>query len=779
MSADGRLRPAPVRQDVVVDVRCLQNPHFRYRGVGQHAASLLEGVHSHAPAGFQVNLIAAVDRALPPLDAAHRALFAAEQWIGSPAAPGALLVQMSPMTHPFEPLQRMFASTDLRSVAAVYDFIPLEFAGLYLSNPGERAAYLHALTTLGEYDCFVSISEFTSSRLQQLLEIEPGRCHVSGVAVRDGVVAAPARDPPVDPYVLAVLGDDPRKNAEAVVAAHGGSFLLQARGVRLKVLGRYGPAARARLERLHRERGGDPSRLDFIEQLSDQQLAATYAGALVTVCPSRAEGFSLPVVEANANGCPVLVSSCGAQTELMPLADFQFEADDYDRLRELIEAFVDPDLARRALARQGWFWRRFEPAAVQARFWGAAFAHIAPCSTPVVEAPFVARRTRPRIAVASPMPPDRSGVADYTSATMAALARRADLDLYTPTQAPIRSRSFATTQPLSRAPYVLGRHDAVVSVIGNSHLHLEIFNLLLEHGGACVAHDARMAHFYAEMLGPERTAGVASRELGRPVPFAEVETWLVDERRMPAMFLSEILESAQPTFVHSAVTRDLISKAYGAEAVHLPFAVYRSPLLEFQGPGGRARARRLLGYDDLDRLVISLGDIGADKAIEEGVSTLAMLRSGGVPAHLALAGRGDPALMPQLRKLIDGLGMTDFVKILEGPVDERIYQALIAAADAALQFRRSDFGGLSGALMDEIAVGLPAVANISLATAMDAPSYVATIPDDLSPALAAERLAAMFDLPGRDRNEEDRRAFVAAHHVDGYALKMLQGLGLG
>ena len=779
MSADGRLRPAPVRQDVVVDVRCLQDPHFRYRGVGQHAASLLEGVQGHAPDGLEINLIAATDRTLPPLETAHRALFAAERRIGSPAAPGALLVQMSPMTHPFEPLDRMFVSTDLRSVAAVYDFIPLEFAGLYLSDPAQRAAYLHALTTLGEYDRFVSISEFTSARLQQLLEIEPERCHVSGVAVRDGVMAAQAPDPALHPYVLAVLGDDPRKNAEAVVAAHGRSSLLQARGVRLKVLGGYGPAARTRLERLHRQQGGDPSRLDFNEQLSDQQLAAAYAGALVTVCPSRAEGFSLPVVEANANGCPVLVSTCGAQAELMPLAEFQFDADDHDRLRELLDAFVDPDFARRALARQGWFWRRFEPAQVRARFWAAAFAHLAPRSQAVVEAPSVARRARPRIAIASPMPPDRSGVADYTSATMAALSRLADLDLYTQTQAPIRSRSFATTQPLSRAPYVLGRHDAVVSVIGNSHLHLEIFNLLLDHGGACVAHDARMAHFYAEMLGRERTVGVASRELGRPVAFEEIETWLVDERRMPTMFLSEILESAEPTFVHSAVTSGLVSKAYGAEVIHLPFAVYRSPLLEFQGPGGRERARRLLGYDERDRLVISLGDIGADKAVEEGISSLAMLKSGGVSAHLILAGRCDPALTPRLRELIDALEMTDFVKILEGPVDERTYQALIAAADAALQLRRSDFGGLSGALMDEIAVGLPAVANISLATAMDAPSYVATIPDDLSPALAAEKLATLFDLPGRVRNEEDRRAFVATHHVDGYARKMLQGLGLG
>ena len=108
-----------------------------------------------------------------------------------------------------------------------------------------------------------------------------------------------------------------------------------------------------------------------------------------------------------------------------------------------------------------------------------------------------------------------------------------------------------------------------------------------------------------------------------------------------------------------------------------------------------------------------------------------------------------------------------------------MYQALIAAADAALQFRTYGFGGLSGALMDEIAAGLPAVANTSLATAMEAPGYVATIPDDVSPALAAEKLGTLLDRPGQGREEDERRAFVAAHGVDSYAEKMLQGLGLG
>ena len=51
-------------------------------------------------------------------------------------------------------------------------------------------------------------------------------------------------------------------------------------------------------------------------------------------------------------------------------------------------------------------------------------------------APAVLRGYRPRVALLSPLPPDRSGVADYTAATCVELGRLVDLHVFTETARP-------------------------------------------------------------------------------------------------------------------------------------------------------------------------------------------------------------------------------------------------------------------------------------------------------------------------------------------------------
>src|SRR4051812_37009546 len=88
------------RFSVVLDLRCLQDPHYAPRGVGRHVLALLR----HAPASFR--LVGLIDEALPPLLPDAREAMAAvypnayaASGSGTPSRPPACVVLPSPMTH--------------------------------------------------------------------------------------------------------------------------------------------------------------------------------------------------------------------------------------------------------------------------------------------------------------------------------------------------------------------------------------------------------------------------------------------------------------------------------------------------------------------------------------------------------------------------------------------------------------------------------------------------------------------------------------------------------
>jgi glycosyltransferase involved in cell wall biosynthesis len=762
---------------IYVDARCLQDEAFRWRGVGQHSAALLTHGRSILAPVYDTEFVAIIDPALPALNAESRALFDRLKHTGySPRPMDAWFVQLSPMTHSPIRVARLLECGTGCNAAVVYDFIPHDLPHWYLQDRAVRLSYYNCLCWLKTYDLFLPISDFSGRRLQELLSIPPERIRTTGVAVRDTLISPDLPKEQPGRHVLVVAGGDLRKNVECPIVAHARSSVLNEEHVPLLVVGGYAPETETSLRALHQQHGGKPALLQFQPHLSDEELAAIYRRALVTVCPSRIEGFSIPVIEANANGSPVLVSDCEAQKELVPSAEDQFAADDHERLRTLLEAIHrDPLRRQAAIARQAGIARRFTSTAVADRFWQALLEWEK--NTP--KRPAIGRRAKPTLAFVTPLPPDNSGVAAYSAACLAKLAERAEIHVYSDTVNPRRSPAYASVQPISSIPYLSRKFDGVVSVLGNSHFHIEVHDKLLQHGGACIAHDARMVNFYAGLYGAEWTCRIASRELGRPVSMAEVEAWMQNPGRLPTLFLSEILEAASPTIVHSRLTQQMIRTLYGVDAAYLPFAVYRNLPPSMLTDVARARARKKLRLAKDEVLVVSFGIVGPEKALEECIWAVQMLRSWGVNARLVFAGPAVPALQVNLQQMARNLDIGPFVHIQNDFLSEAAYQDYLLAADAAVQLRTYQLGGLSGSLLDCVAAVLPTVANAHLAKSVETPAFVLPVPDGLSPVLIAERIIEALSAPRfSDANIEQRNAFIREHNFDVYADRLMQALSL-
>jgi glycosyltransferase involved in cell wall biosynthesis len=93
--------------------------------------------------------------------------------------------------------------------------------------------------------------------------------------------------------------------------------------------------------------GLHPGRVRALGRVSDEDLAAVFAGALALVAPSRAEGFGLPVAEAMALGVAVVASDAAALVEVTGGAALTVPVDDVVALAEALAAVV-ADAALRA-----------------------------------------------------------------------------------------------------------------------------------------------------------------------------------------------------------------------------------------------------------------------------------------------------------------------------------------------------------------------------------------------------------------------------------------------
>ena len=153
-------------------------------------------------------------------------------------------------------------------------------------------------------------------------------------------------DMPREPFVLAVGEFEPRKRVLELMRGHDRYFATAPTFppiCRLVIAGAGGSQEQEANER----RGIGCDLLGFI---SDDDLHELYRRATLFVSLSAYEGFGLPIVEAMAHGCPVLVADNSSQAEVAGEGAFLI----HDASPEGIAAHLEEVLAdREELARRG------------------------------------------------------------------------------------------------------------------------------------------------------------------------------------------------------------------------------------------------------------------------------------------------------------------------------------------------------------------------------------------------------------------------------------------
>jgi glycosyltransferase involved in cell wall biosynthesis len=242
-------------------------------------------------------------------------------------------------------------------VAAIwYDLIPLSHPDHFHPElPGPFRGYFERM--LGEADLMIAISAAVEREIGEwaarLGHVAPALAHAwPGVRL---AAVVPRRDR-VDailrkPTVLIVATLEPRKGHDLLIDACE-RLWAAGRDFNLLIAGRFGWRVDSLYNRI-RNHGELDERLHHFDDLSDGEIVDLYRHCAVLALPSLAEGFGLPIVEAELAGCPSVVSDLPVFREIASPATHVFAPRTAAALEPFIAAGRPPATASRNAGEAG------------------------------------------------------------------------------------------------------------------------------------------------------------------------------------------------------------------------------------------------------------------------------------------------------------------------------------------------------------------------------------------------------------------------------------------
>ena len=302
-----------------------------------------------------------------------------------------------------------------------------------------------------------------------------------------------------------------------------------------------------------------------------------------------------------------------------------------------------------------------------------------------------------KVAYYSPLPPERSGIADYSALLLPALGRLVELEIVR------RGR----TRPVAA--------DVALFHVGNDpEAHGWIIDALRRRPGVVVLHDFVLHHLFAGLTigrkdghgylaAMERDAGIPGRLLAHGVLDGRVPPpWETSPAEFP--LVGEVLANATGLIVHSHYVEDRVREAG-----------YHGPVWRVEHPAWPPVDVEPAGIEGRP-LFGCFGHLNASKRIPYLIEAFGLVRERHPHAKLLLVGPASPGFDAD-RLVNDGVERIGYVE------EDRLW-SLMAACDACISLRAPTMGETSGSAIRALSLGRPLVVSDL--------GWFAELPDDVA-----------------------------------------------
>jgi len=291
-----------------------------------------------------------------------------------------------------------------------------------------------------------------------------------------------------------------------------------------------------------------------------------------------------------------------------------------------------------------------------------------------------------RVAFFSPLPPARSGIADYSQALIEHLRPLVELEVF--------SRGDQAFDP--------ARFDVALYQVGNNGFHDFVYETALRHPGVVVMHEPNLHHLIADLTirrgdwdayvrECEYQGGEAAREFAERVRKLETGP---DYEGLP--MTRRLLESARGVIVHSRFVEEQVRAAgFSGPVGVIPHGAWIPE-------ADRHAWRYRLGVDELTPLIGIFGFLKPYKRIAESLRAFRRLVRLEPGVKIILVGEPHPDF--PIEPMIRSMGLSASARVLGfAPIED--FVGYLAACDIVLNLRYPTVGESSGTLLRSLGLG--------------------------------------------------------------------------